>query len=259
MPVKDSTLSVLPLQTQVYQAILEGIISLRLAPGTRLVENRLALQLGVSRLPVREALRQLEREQLVVVNPRRGASVASLTARDADEVYTLRITLEPLAARLAAENAGGEAIRAMERTLADQAAQRDPSQREAHYRSGARFHTQIVAASGNRKLEVMLGVISYHVARLRTVQARSAAPALLSSAIQGHSAIWQAISRRQSDLAGELMEEHVRLARDRIVSLLESTPVEEFAPAELPDWENDVKKDRSPGNAHPTSDRLVLG
>src|SRR6185437_3746677 len=136
MPVEGSARHVeatsLPFQARVYQQILDGIVSLRFAPGARLIENSLAVDLGVSRLPVREALRQLEREQLVVIHPNRGASVAALTPRDADEIYTLRIALEALAARLAAENAGGEQIRAMDATL-NEAAELVAADRDRFY------------------------------------------------------------------------------------------------------------------------------
>ncbi|HLH74601.1 MAG TPA: GntR family transcriptional regulator [Chloroflexota bacterium] len=209
------------LQAMVYERILDAIIRLDLLPGERLVEGRLAARLGVSRVPVREAIRQLEREQLVVVNPRRGATVAPLTPRDANEVYTLRITLEALAARLAAENAGGEHMRVMEEMLqrAAEVASQDPEQ---FYVYGAKFHAQVVLASGNEKLAVLLRVIGHHVARLRMVQARSSSPEIRQRSMAQHDAIYKAIARRQAARAERLMAEHVRGSRDRIVPLLDS-------------------------------------
>jgi len=209
------------LQAIVYERILEAIVRLDLAPGARLVEGRLAAQLGVSRVPVREALRQLESEQLVVVHPRRGATVASLTSRDADEVYTLRITLEALAARLAAENASGEQIRAMEETLRRQAEMASLDV-EQFYACGAKFHAQIVLASGNEKLAALLTVISHHVARLRVIQSRSSSPELMQRSTEQHREICQAIARREAEQAEGLMEEHVRRSRQRVLPLLAS-------------------------------------
>ncbi len=238
------------LQARVYQQILDGIISLRLAPGTRLIENSLATELNVSRLPVREALRQLEREQLVVIHPNRGASVATMTARDADEIYTLRITLEALAARLAAENAGGEQIRAMEVTL-DEAAGMTASNRERFYELGSRFHAQIVAASGNEKLVVMLRVIGHHVARLRTIQAQVSRPETREATERGHRAIFHAIARRQARHAERLMEQHVSGARDRIVSLLSSLPSNL---GELSSLAGDAQRQPGPAHDYPTLD-----
>jgi DNA-binding GntR family transcriptional regulator len=208
------------LQVQVYRQILRAIVGLELAPGERLIESRLAAQFGVSRLPVREALHRLERERLVVVRPHRGASVAPLTAHDAVEIFTLRITLEALAARLAAENAGGPEIRAMEATIAATAAEIAAGRPDALFESGAVFHAQVVAASGNRLLAAVLEPIGHHVARLRTLQARSAPEAIIEQGQAAHLAIWRAIARRRGDLAARLMETHITLARDRVLPQL---------------------------------------
>lgn len=223
----------LSLQTAVYRQILGAITSLELAPEQRLVEARLAEQLGVSRLPVREAIRQLEREQLVVVRPRRGAVVAPLTTRDAEEVYALRIRLETLAAFLATENASGEQLRAMEEVLDLEGREIASGERESLYRRGASFHALIVAAGENRKLEVMLRTIGHHVARLRTLQARSASPDSVESAHQAHLEILKAIARRQPRRAERLMDEHIRVARDRIVPLLQLDASPEAGPTQL--------------------------
>lgn len=213
----------LSLQTMVYERILDAIVRMELPPGARLVEGRLASQLGVSRVPVREALRQLEREQLVVLHPRRGASVAPLTPRDAAEIYTLRTTLESLAARLAAENASGDQIRAMEGIALEQIAV-DRHELERFYALGAAFHAEVVKASGNDKLQVMLTVIRHHVARLRLIQSRVSNPEIMARAAGEHEAICRAIARRQANRAERLMAEHVRGSRERIVPLLDAPP-----------------------------------
>ncbi len=211
------------LQAQVYGHLLGAIIRLELAPGERLVESHLAAQLGVSRLPIREALHRLERERLVMIRPHRGAVVAPLTARNADEVYALRIALETLAARLAAENASGAEIRAMEAAIADAAPAIAAGRYQAVYESGAVFHAQVVAASENRMLAAVLEMIEHHIARLRTLQARSTSQTIAEQAQESHLAIYHAIAQRRSDLAARLMEEHVTQARDRIIPLLAPT------------------------------------
>lgn len=215
-----------PLQTQVYQRLLKAIISLDLLPEERLVESTLAAQLGVSRLPVREALRQLEREQLVVISHRRGARVAPLTGRGAAEIYTLRISLESLAAGLAAENAGGGQVRAMEATLEAAAQAIALDDRGEIAAQSARFHAAVVAASDNRMLAIVLQTIGHHVARLRTIQALSAQTSTAENALQGHRAIYQAIAKRQARRAERLMAEHIRIALDRIVPLLSASSLD---------------------------------
>lgn len=212
-----------PLQTMVYRNILDAIIRLDLKPGERLVENSLAAQIGVSRLPVREALRQLEREQLVILRPRRGAVVAPLTARDAREIYTLRMTLEGMAARLAAENASNEDSHAMGETIQtiDEAmANRDYLTAGA---TGTKLHQQILVASNHRKLAVVMHTIGHHVARLRTLQRMSANESTIEKAAAGHRAIFEAISHRQAGRAEFLMSEHIRVAIERIVPILDTS------------------------------------
>ena len=98
-----------------------AIINQVLRPGERLMETQLADELGVSRTPVREAIRKLELEGLVVMVPRRGAYVAGISMRDIHEVFQVRGALEALAASLAAERITAEELEEMERQLVKEA------------------------------------------------------------------------------------------------------------------------------------------
>ena len=91
----------LSLKDRAYAAIKEAILSLKLQPGTLLVETELARQLGISKTPVRDALQELEREGLVTRILFKGTYVTEVSARDAEEIFQLRAVLEGLAARLA--------------------------------------------------------------------------------------------------------------------------------------------------------------
>src|SRR2546426_12135604 len=91
------------LQEKVYDHLKQAILAGEIQPGERLLETRLAKSLGVSRIPVREAIRKLERDGLIVAFPRRGRYARSLKARDADEAHTVRAGHWGLAARRAAE------------------------------------------------------------------------------------------------------------------------------------------------------------
>ena len=106
-----------PLRELVFETLREAIASGRLKPGQRLMELQLAEDLGVSRTPVREAIRQLELEGLVVMVPRKGAYVAELSLRDMAEVFEMRAALDGLAAALAAERITEEEIDFLERCL----------------------------------------------------------------------------------------------------------------------------------------------
>lgn len=91
----------LPLRDVVFNTLREAILKGDFAPGERLMEKQLAERLGVSRTPIREAIRKLELEGLVVMVPRKGAEVASITGKDISDVLEVRATLEALAVRLA--------------------------------------------------------------------------------------------------------------------------------------------------------------
>ena len=104
-----------PLRDVVVDNIRQAIISGQFPAGMRLMELQLAEEMGVSRTPVREAIRKMELEGLVVMIPRRGAYVADISIKDINEVYEIRTALDVLAAGLAAERIGDDEIKEMKR------------------------------------------------------------------------------------------------------------------------------------------------
>jgi GntR family transcriptional regulator of gluconate operon len=130
------------------QAILRG----DLKPGQRLVETDVAEQMGMSRAPVREALRQLETEGLVVSEPHRGTFVAELSAADLWEIYTLRAAIESLAVRIVTEKASAETLVQLQQIVADmaQAAREGDLARLAALDMS--FHEMLCRASGHSRL-----------------------------------------------------------------------------------------------------------
>ena len=102
--VKIAENEYLPLRDVVFNNIKDGILTGRLRPGERLLENQLAEELGVSRTPIREALRMLEIENLVDLIPRKGAQVKKMSEKDIKDVLEIRKVLEELASGIAAEN-----------------------------------------------------------------------------------------------------------------------------------------------------------
>jgi DNA-binding GntR family transcriptional regulator len=134
-------------------AIRRMILGGELAEGERLIEERLTEQLGISRPPLREALRVLEQEGLIVTRPRRGSMVATLTDQDVFEILTLRSALERLAIELGVPahdpvrlQAARDALVEMERCAAAQ-------DRGSLVQAGYRFHSSLVALAGHRRLE----------------------------------------------------------------------------------------------------------
>ncbi|MFI0370733.1 GntR family transcriptional regulator [Actinomadura sp. 1N219] len=142
----------LPLRDVVARRIRELILTGGLSPGERLPEDHLAEQLGVSRNPVREALRTLEAEGFVQVAARRGASVATLSIKQADDLFDLRLALEPLGARLAARHVTQPAVDLLRKILA--MAQQDGARRSAQELSDlhTELHSKIFEMSRNDHL-----------------------------------------------------------------------------------------------------------
>ena len=111
-----------PLREIVFETLREAIITGVLKPGERLMEVQLAEEMGVSRTPVREAIRKLELEGFVVMVARKGAYVAGISLKDVTDVFEIRAALEGLAACLAAGRASEEDLEEMERAVANRSA-----------------------------------------------------------------------------------------------------------------------------------------
>jgi DNA-binding GntR family transcriptional regulator len=136
-------------------ALREEILAGRLSGGERLVEESIAKQYGVSRVPVREALTRLQSEGFVTIIRYRGAAVSETLVKDSRELLQIRRGLEILAAQLAAENRGG--------IVADQLAEIAADRQHPHEPEGPSFHELVAAAAGNRQLQEMLTSVNRRV------------------------------------------------------------------------------------------------
>jgi DNA-binding GntR family transcriptional regulator len=193
------------------QAVREDILAGRLAPGDRLREADLAERFGVSRVPIREALSQLQSEGFVTLVRYRGATVSPTSGAAALELLQIRRGLEVLAAQLAAERAGGE--------VADELARVVQLGRSANLEQATdelpplilRFHSLIAEASGNHQLQIMLGQVLSRVSWIfdQRLEART------DTSWSDHAAIAQAILSGSPVQAGYLMGEHI--ARDEML------------------------------------------
>lgn len=166
----------LPLRDQVLAALRESIISGDYPPGERLTEDRLAEDFGVSRNPVREALRVAEAEGFVVILPRRGAVVASPSSGTIDDIFAVRERLEPLAARLAAERANPGDVATLRALLekARRATEQQDLRRVAELNSA--LHLQILRISGNPWLSSIAKALYLHVQWVFRLTAKERAP-----------------------------------------------------------------------------------
>ncbi len=139
-----------------YRRLRQLIVDGTLPPGQRIFENELAEQLGISRTPLREALRQLETEGLITLSARRGAMVAGLSAAEMHEEFLIRATLEGLAIRLAAPRLTGDDYLQLERQLDRMQDALTRGQRAIFLEHHRLFHMTLLAATGAPRLVRML-------------------------------------------------------------------------------------------------------
>jgi DNA-binding GntR family transcriptional regulator len=185
------------------------VITGELAPGARLVEDRLADRLGVSRNPVREALQTLASEGFVEILPRRGAVVAQITAEQAEDLFDVRMALEPLAARLAARNADAGAIAQLRGVLDRARVATERGELDELAARNTEFHQLVVAASRNEYLSLLVAPMARRVQWVF----RASAATRASHSWTEHERLLQAITAGDEEHAEAVARAHVTAAR----------------------------------------------
>ncbi len=200
---------------RVYTALKQAILKERLAPGTRLDETKIASDLAVSRTPVREALRLLAAEGLVVLVPHKGAYVARLSVRDAQELYEVREALEGMGARLAAPRGDPVVLAALEYTLSQYAEAVRREDWPQIMRLDTKFHETIARASRNRRL---MSAVRIYREQLRLLRQKSVAiPGRPRRSLQEMQAILDALRLRDPEVAERAMRAHIRSVREDVL------------------------------------------
>ncbi|MCF8116419.1 MAG: GntR family transcriptional regulator [Desulfarculaceae bacterium] len=202
-PLKRNTL-----KEQAYQALRDMIASHRFSSGTWINAEQLAKELGVSRTPVWQALKQLEAEGLVKHEPNRGVRMVEMTPEMAVDLYEVRGVLEGLAASLMAANPPGAALGRMEKILARQKRSVDQGDSVAYSRTDFEFHQVLYEACGNWLLGEQLDNIK---SKARPF-VRDISP-ILPDLFQDHSLLVQALKKGDAAAASQAMVEHNRRMR----------------------------------------------
>ena len=197
----------LPLRDVVFNTLREAILKGEIKPGERLMELQLAAKLGVSRTPIREAIRMLEQEGLAVTIPRRGAEVARMTEKDMQDVLQVREALDELAANIACECITLEELEQLEQAM--------NSFEEAVYTKDIKriadtdmvFHDIIYHATRNPKLEMILNNLREQMYRYRVEYLKDEKnyPVLLKE----HREILQGLTEKNKELVTNSMRRHV--------------------------------------------------
>lgn len=197
----------MPLRDVVFQTLREGILTGELKPGERLMEIHLANRLGVSRTPVREAIRMLELEGLVTMIPRKGACVASISKQDLQDVLELRRALDSLAVKLACERILPEQLRALQDAAKEFEQSTVSNNAKEIAQADVRFHDIILEATGNKRLIQMVNNLAERVFRYRLeyIKDRNNHAQL----VKEHAKILEYIEKKDSEAAQRAIELHI--------------------------------------------------
>lgn len=211
----------LPLRDVVFQTLRNAILKGELKPGERLMEIQLAQRLGVSRTPVREAIRKLELEGLAIMIPRRGAIVADITVKDLEDVLEVRASLEELAARKACDYITDEQLRDLKKAAADFKKSVESDRLLDCVEADMAFHEIIYAATGNKRLQQMLTNLREQMYRYRLEYLKDKRMHRLL--VEEHDTIRRAIRKKDKEKAGSAMRVHIDNQKDCMVKSLTMT------------------------------------
>jgi DNA-binding GntR family transcriptional regulator len=203
---------------QVVDRLEAAIITGELASGARLSEQAIATSMGISRGPLREALRRLEGRGLIERIPNIGARVTALLTQSLEDVLLIRESLETLACRLAAQKITDAELKALE-TILKRVKARTQADRTYHQSPDQDFHLGIILASKNQKLISILRDDVYYLMRFHRYRS-GGRPGRRPSVSNEHQAIFDALSERSPDKAEATMRQHLLNAHASIRSSL---------------------------------------
>jgi DNA-binding GntR family transcriptional regulator len=218
-PRQNGTSSLM--QGRVIEGLRERIITGAIDPGAPLSELALAEEFGVSRTPVREALKQLQTEGLVEVRPRVGTFVTTPSRREITELFEMKELLEGAAARLLAQRGRVPEIDALEENLreADAAVARDD--RDGYARLVGEFHDLLIRGADNGKLESHYRTLMNQLAYARLVTTSLSQPGRALQSDREHHLVLELIIAKDGDSAERVMREHVRASRQALMAGLQ--------------------------------------
>lgn len=210
----------LPLREVVYLTLRKAILKSNLKPGERLMENTIANKIGVSRTPVREAIRMLEQEGLVEMVPRKGAHVANISRQDLNDVLEIRKSLEELAVTKACGFISPEEIKELKMSEFEFEKVLRGREFTAIAQADEKFHDVIFKAARNQKLITILNNLREQMYRFRLEYLKQ--DGVLELITQEHNAIVATVSKRDVKKAGLLIIEHIDNQQKEINQLLSS-------------------------------------
>lgn len=207
----------LPLRDVVFRTLRQAILRGELKPGERLMEIRLANQLGVSRTPIREAIRMLELDGLVIMVPRKGAQVAQITEKDLNDVLEVRLGLEELAVKLACERITEAELRSLYQASRsfEKLLETETDDLQELAQADVAFHDVIYQATNNERLIQLLNnlreqMYRYRIEYLKDVKSRR-------SLVEEHDALYERMKKRDLMGAQKMIREHIERQQESIM------------------------------------------
>jgi len=197
----------LPLRDVVFNTLRQAILTGELKPGERLMEIHLANKLGVSRTPIREAIRKLELEGLVTMIPRRGAEVAQITEKSLQDVLEVRSSLDALCAELACERISDDEIAELEAACRAFEEATKTKDTRAIAAADVALHDIIVRATGNRRLVQLVNNLAEQMYRYRFEYIKDFS--MHSALIEEHRVIFEAIRNKDKKTASKAAITHI--------------------------------------------------
>lgn len=204
-----------PLREVVCETLRDAIVNGILEPGERLMEIQLAEELGVSRTPVREAIRKLELDGFVIMVPRRGTYVSDLSIKDINDVFEVRTALDSLAAGLAAERITEEELEELERLLVRIGELIEQGDMSQIVEADSQFHDILYRASRNDRLVSIINNQREQLTRFRSIS--MSYPGRLKNTLEEHRRLVEAIAQRNADLAQQLAMQHMENAEQTLL------------------------------------------
>ena len=203
---------------KVFEAIEQAILDGTYLPGDSLTELGLSAQLGVSRTPVREALRQLELEGLVQTVPNKGTVVVGISQKDIEDIYTIRMSIEGLACEWAAQKIDTKELEQLKEIVELQEfyAQKDDVLQVWHL--DRKFHEIIYDASRSRPLRDTLTNFHHYIQKARALSFKSGGRTVRS--VREHRAIYEAIAQHNGEKARVLAQQHIANARENFLTYI---------------------------------------
>lgn len=210
----------LPLRDVVFNTLRDAILSWKLLPGERLMENQLAEKLGVSRTPIREALRMLELENLVELVPRKGAQVLDMSEKDIKNVLEIRCALEALAVGIACIKMNDEQLQSLKNAQSEFIESCDKKEYEKASDADEKFHDIIFEATENSKLIQIINNLRIQLYRYRLAFLK--VPNMINAPIEEHKLIIESIESHGVDKGSAAAAAHINHQSEVILDSIRS-------------------------------------